>query len=200
MEDFGYSVLAEVGNVADAVVVICAKRPDLVILDLALPDGDGFEVMEKAATCCSSTQYLVVSGHCEESTVFRLERSAAAAFVDKSAGSLSAVREAITAISNGLQYFSSNFRQAAVALRLHREAAIRLLTPAELRVLRYIVLGHTDEEIGHAISSSPLTVKTHRSNILHKLEIPNTPKLIAFALQTGLVYPAASPKQQRLLL
>jgi len=187
-EDLGYLIVGEVGTKADAISEISTKQPDIVILDLKLPDGTGFDVMDDPSLRSLQPKFLLLSAHCDNFTVYRVERSRAAGFVDKALSSVRTLTSALASLEQGSCYFSVTFKQASLASLINHGSVFRRLSGKEIDVLSLIALSHDDSEIAQRLHMSRFTAKTHRSNILRKLNIPNTPKLIAFARAQGIVF------------
>lgn len=182
-----HSVVGEVGSLRQAKDVLAAEAPELTILDLGLPDGEGFDLIATGRNVSPRTKYLVVSAHCDAYTVFRLGKAKIDGFVDKSTGTMDALRQALTEIAQGGCYFSKCFQTCAMSLLTGQRPFFAALSEMELRIFRLVALGMDDREIGQLLDISPLTAKTHRARILHKLQIPNTPKLMRYAQEQGVV-------------
>ena len=183
--DFGYKVVGETGSGLEAVQLIVKLRPDAVILDLSLPDMDGFNVADRVFRVMPSLRILMLSSHCDDYTLFRVEKSGVHGFIDKNSNTVEILRDALKAIEDGRIYFSQAFQAARLARRTDPRSFVKVLSDWERAILSLIGQGMSDEEIGERLSLSPRTVQTHRSNILRKLDLKGTPKLIAFAVEHG---------------
>jgi DNA-binding NarL/FixJ family response regulator len=182
---FGHKVIGETASGKEGVDMILRLSPDMVILDLSLPDMDGFNVVDRVLTAKPATRILVVSSHCDDYTLFRVEKSGVHGFLDKNSNTLDTLKDALVAIEAGRIYFSAAYQQAKLARRTDPRSFIKVLSEWERAILCLIGQGLTDLEIGQRLKLSPRTVQTHRSNILRKLDIKGTPKLIAFAIENG---------------
>jgi DNA-binding NarL/FixJ family response regulator len=178
-------VVGESDSGVKAVEMILRLKPDAVILDLSLPDMDGFNVVDRVRKQLPMLRVLVVSSHCDDYTLFRVEKSGVQGFVDKNSNTVETLREALLAIETGRIYFSSAFQAAKNARRADPASFSKVLSDRELAVLSLIGQGLSDSEIGERLGVSYRTAQTHRSWILRKLEIKGTPKLIAFAIENG---------------
>lgn len=185
VRDFGYEVAGATTSGREGVELILRTAPDVVLLDLSLPDIDGFNVAEQVFARHPTTRILVLSSHCDDYTLYRVEKSGVSGFVDKNAGTVKTLREALRAIADGRAYFSKTFMEAKAARLADATSFMKVLTERERAILALIGRGFTDEEIAVRLAISPRTASTHRSHIMHKLGIPSTPKLIAFALEHG---------------
>lgn len=184
-QEFGHEIVGESTRGGDAVALILRTKPDLVILDLTLPDIDGFNIAAAVLAELPTLRILVLSSHCDDYTLFRIEQSKVHGFVDKNANTLATLREALAALEEGKCYYSAAFYAAKAARRADPRSFVKILSDRERAILCLIGEGLNDEEIGERLQISARTASTHRSNILRKLEIRNTPKLIAFAHEHG---------------
>jgi DNA-binding NarL/FixJ family response regulator len=181
----GHEVVGETDSGTKAVDLILRLKPDAIILDLSLPDMDGFNVVDRVIKNLPNLRILVVSSHCDDYTLFKVEKSKVHGFVDKNSNTVETLCEALVAIETGRIYFSKAFLAAKLARRHDPVSFTKVLSDRERAVLSLIGQGLTDEEIGERIDVSFRTVQTHRSRILRKLGIKSTPKLIAFAIENG---------------
>jgi len=182
---FRHEVVGETDSGAAAVPLILRLKPDLVILDLSLPDVDGFNVADRVLTELPELRILVLSSHCDDYTLFRIEKSGVHGYLDKNTNSIETLGNALTEIGAGRVYYSAAFQAAKVARRNDPRSFVKVLTEWERAILSLIGRGLSDEEIAVRLNLSFRTVGTHRSKILRKLGIKNTPKLIAFAVEHG---------------
>ncbi len=183
--DFGHIVVGETDLGATAIEMILRLKPDAVILDLSLPDMEGFDVAEKVLSGIPTLKILVLSSHCDDYTLFRVEKIGVNGFIDKNTNTIAALRDALTALKEGRSYFSPVFQEAKLLRRTDPNSFAKVLTEWECAILSLIGQGLTDEEIGEKLSISSRTAQTHRSNIMRKLNMKGTPKLIAFAIEHG---------------
>lgn len=182
---FGHTVVGETESGVRAVELILELKPDVVILDLSLPDMDGFNVVDRVFAAMPALRILVLSSHCDDYTLFRVEKSGVHGFIDKNSNTVETLQEALSAIAEGRIYFSAAFQAAKLARRTDPRSFTKVLSEWERAILSLIGQGLNDDEIGRRLDLSPRTVQTHRSNILRKLDIKGTPKLIAFAIEHG---------------
>ena len=182
---FGHEVVGQTESGAAGVEMVGRLRPDAVILDLTLPDMDGFEVVRSIFENMPSTRILVVSSYCDDYTLFRVEKSGVHGFVDKNSNTVETLREALMALQMGKIFFSAAFQDAKRARRFDPKSFTKILSNRERDVLSVVGKGLNDKEIGALLDLSFRTVQTHRSRMLRKLGIKGTPKLIAFAIEHG---------------
>lgn len=184
-QEFGHEVVAETEFGAAGVQLASRLKPDVVMLDLGLPDMDGFAVAAVILKTLPTTRVLVLSGLLDDYTVFRVEKSGVHGFIDKGTNTITQVRDALDALAAGKTYYSPAFSTARLARRTDTASFEKVLSESEQEILSLIGEGLTDEEIGLRLGISPSTAQTHRSNILQKLHIKGTPKLVAFAIRHG---------------
>ncbi|HEX3336217.1 MAG TPA: response regulator transcription factor [Jatrophihabitans sp.] len=179
-------VVGEAGTVADAVGVITAQRPDVVLLDVHMPDGGGLAVLEAVVKQLPGTRFLALSVSDAAEDVIALIRAGASGYVTKtiSADDLAA---AVVRVADGDVVFSPRlagfvldaFRDAPVMPSIDPE--IDQLTPREREVLRLLARGYAYKEIATQLFISIKTVETHASNVLRKLQLSNRHQLTRWA-------------------
>ncbi len=183
-KELGAQVTGVAGSGREAIGIIRKTQPDCVLLDWRLPDGDGFEIVRFTKERWPSTRVLILSGHCDDYTLFRVDQCGADAFVDKGTQSLGVLRRAFAAVASGEHFYSPSYQEAQRA-RASDQHFSKILSSRECAVLALIGLSLSDEEIAHRIGISPNTAQTHRSHILRKLNVSNSLKLVQYALEHG---------------
>jgi DNA-binding NarL/FixJ family response regulator len=184
-DESNWHVLAETGSGREAIEIIVRLRPEMIVLDLGLDDLDGFEVADTVLQAIPSLRILVLSGRIDDYTVLRAGELGFSGFLDKANVDLAQIREALRSVSSGKNFYSPAFRSFRDLRQADPLSWVKILSETEQRVLGLIGLGWDDHEIGGKLNISPRTAQTHRSNILRKLGIDGTPKLVAFANQHG---------------
>ncbi len=179
-------VVGEAGTPAEAVAVIRQARPDVVLLDVHLPDGGGLAVLQTVGPELPDTRFLALSVSDAAEDVIALIRAGARGYVTKtiSADDLAA---AITRIADGDVVFSP--RLAGFVLDAFRDTPVMpavddeidQLTPREREVLRLLARGYAYKEIAAELFISIKTVETHASNVLRKLQLSNRHQLTRWA-------------------
>ncbi|SHG01984.1 two component transcriptional regulator, LuxR family [Jatrophihabitans endophyticus] len=180
------SVLGEAGSVAEALAAIAQHRPDVVLLDVHMPDGGGLAVLEAVRDSAPATRFLALSVSDAAEDVIAVIRAGARGYVTKtiSAGELA---DAVERVADGDVVFSPRlagfvldaFRDAPVAPSIDPE--IDQLTPREREVLRLLARGYAYKEIAAELFISIKTVETHASNVLRKLQLSNRHQLTRWA-------------------
>jgi DNA-binding NarL/FixJ family response regulator len=164
-----------------------SMTPDLVLLDLSLGDGDGFDLITEWARSLPSMRVVIISRHDEAVYAERALRVGADGFVTKEEspeGILSAVRS----VMSGKRYLSGRIasqvkRRLETGPTTKGQGGIESLSDRELQVFRMLGEGRNNKEIAAQLSLSPKTIETHRSNLKHKLGLPDSVSLIRHAAQ-----------------
>jgi DNA-binding NarL/FixJ family response regulator len=179
-------VVGEAGGVAEAIAVINDQRPDVVLLDVHMPDGGGLAVLEAVSKQLPETRFLALSVSDAAEDVIALIRAGASGYVTKTI-SADELADAIARVADGDAVFSPRlagfvldaFRDAPVAPSIDPE--IDLLTPREREVLRLLARGYAYKEIASELFISIKTVETHASNVLRKLQLSSRHQLTRWA-------------------
>lgn len=183
--DLKHRVVGEADDGRRAVDVVTATKPDLVLLDLHLPNLDGFGVIEEIRKKLPEVLVLVLSSHCDDYTVFRADRANIQGFVDKNTNSVAALKEAISAVAGGKSIFSEPFKKIRAKRHSDPQAFDKVLGNRERTVLALVGLSLRDSEIAEKLGISEQTVSTHRLNIIRKLGLSNTTELVRYAREHG---------------
>jgi DNA-binding NarL/FixJ family response regulator len=165
--------------------VILAAAPDLVLLDLNLPDIDGFSVIDVLRKAQSKSRIIAISAARGSYTLFQLEHASIDGFVDKASNSLANLREAIQTVGSGKRYFSAIFAKDKEARLADPVSFDKVLSDRERSVLALIGLSLDDSEIASRLRIAPKTAGSFRTRIMAKLNVHSTPKLIRFAISNG---------------
>jgi DNA-binding NarL/FixJ family response regulator len=193
LEEAGYEVVAAVGEGAQAVRVAAAVRPDVVVLDLQLPDLSGVEVIRGLLAEPAQIRVLVLSASGEQRDVLEAVKAGATGYLVKSAAQeefLDAVRrtaagEAVfTAGLAGLVL--GEYRRLATAPASCDSPDTPRLTDRETEVLRLVAKGLSYKQIAERLVLSHRTVQNHVQNTLNKLQLHNRVELARYAIEQGL--------------
>jgi DNA-binding NarL/FixJ family response regulator len=180
-------VVGEAGSVAEAIAEITSRRPDVVLLDVHMPDGGGLAVLEAVRPELPETRFLALSVSDAAEDVIAIIRAGASGYVTKTI-SADDLADAIGRVAEGDAVFSPRlagfvldaFREAPVAPSIDPE--IDLLTPREREVLRLLARGYAYKEIAAELFISIKTVETHASNVLRKLQLSSRHQLTRWAV------------------
>jgi DNA-binding NarL/FixJ family response regulator len=183
-------VVGEAGGVAEAVEAIAASRPDVVLLDVHMPDGGGVEVIRRTS---ESTEHppcflaLSVSDAAED--VIAVIRAGARGYVTKSISG-EELADAVRRVNDGDAFFSPRLAgfvlDAFAGPAPQPESELDDLTPREREVLQHIARGYMYKEIALRLDISPKTVEAHVSSVLRKLQLSSRHELTRWATERGL--------------
>ena len=190
-------VVGEAATGKAAAKLIAEVRPEVLLLDLNLPEGDGFSVIALTQEVSPTTRIIVLSSHCDDYTLHRVSMAQVQGFVDKNTQTAATLREALAAVGRGQSYFSPAYQEARRGRRADPFAFMKLLSEREIEVLALIGQGLSNEEVARQLRLAAKTVETHRGNIMRKLDLHSTRKLIRFALESGVAQIPAKRGQQR---
>jgi len=183
-----------VGDAADgrqAVRLIQQLRPDMAVMDIAMPELNGIEATYEIRQTCPETQVVILSMHSTAEHVFRALQAGAQGYLLKESAGMEMV-EAVRAVHAGRRYLSQRITETMIDDYLRqrqaaeRKSPLERLTPREREVLQLVVEGKSSAEIGDILSLSPKTVETYRSRLMRKLGLRDLPSLVKFAIQHGI--------------
>jgi len=175
-------VIGEAGDGEESVKLAKQLKPQVVVMDCALPGMNGLQATRQIIEESPETSVLVLSMHSENTWVRQAIDAGAKGYILKDALDLE-LGAAIRKVASGETVFDPKVEQRT-ALRGERNAA---LTPRELEVLQMIVDGKSNKEIATALELSANTVAVHRANIMNTLGIHKTAELVVYAIRAGLV-------------
>lgn len=182
-----FDVCGETGNARGALEAIKKLCPDIILLDLNLPDGSGFSLLKDLREAGIHAPVLVISMHPERAFAERVLKAGAKGYLDK--GSLyEQVIDAIETVLAGDIFVSREFRHELVRmLSLGKsndaKSKIDLLSDREFEVFEMIGSGHPSREIAKRLGISAKTVETHRGHIRRKLDLKTGSELVRYAVQ-----------------
>ena len=188
-------IVGEAGSGAEAVALVSATRPDVVLMDIRMPDGDGLWATEQIVQKpdLKDTHIVIVTTFELDEYVGRAIRAGASGFLVKDTEPVELIR-AVRVVAGGdallspgvtkrlLERISGQLREAPDTTQLG------VITEREREVLALVGQGLTNDEIGKALYLSPLTAKTHVSRIMSKLAARDRVQLVVIAYETGLVH------------
>lgn len=179
------AVVGESGDGQAAPALVEQTQPHLVLLDLHLPNLDGFGVAEQVRKVAPDARILVLSSHCDEFTVFRAERVRVHGFVDKNTNSIATLKEAIGMVAGGGVWFSEPFQRIKASRLKDPLSFDKILTKRERAIVTLIGEPLNDEQIAERLGISIETVEKHRFNVLKKLDLSNRTEIVRYAREHG---------------
>ncbi|WP_310446384.1 response regulator transcription factor [Thiobacillus sp.] len=182
--------LAVVGCVNDgreALREVLERVPDVVVMDIAMPELNGIEATHLIHERSPDTQVVMLSMHSNREYVLRALQAGARGYVLKK-NAAAEVLTAIRSVYSGQRYLSSQITESVIEdyLRSGRDDPLDSLSSRERQVLQLLVEGKSTVLIAESLSLSPKTVETYRARVMQKLDIGDMPGLVKFAIQHGL--------------
>jgi DNA-binding NarL/FixJ family response regulator len=182
-----FEIVGEAGNGREAVELAENLKPDVVVMDVAMPELNGIEATRRLAASAPHTRVVALSMHKDNVYVREILRAGARGYLlkDSVAGDLvSAVR----AVAQGEGYISPAVSNAVLDdYRKHVTNPIDLLSSREREVLQMLAEGKTNKEIAAVLNLSVYTVDAHRGRIMEKLNVHSINELVRFAVRNGLI-------------
>jgi DNA-binding NarL/FixJ family response regulator len=184
-------VLGDAANGRDAVRRVAELRPDVVIMDIAMPELNGIEATQQILDLCPSTQVIILSIFSTAEHIFRALEAGARGYLLKESAGIEVVK-AVRAVHARRRYLSQKISDTAIEDYLHQRKSVKVksplarLSPREREILQLVVEGKSSAEIADSLPLSIKTVESYRSRLMKKLGIHNLPGLTKFAIQHGI--------------
>ena len=198
-------VVGEARTGREAIEMVQALKPDVVVMDISMPDIDGLEACQHIRRLEPATQVLMLTMHESEEYFLKALRVGAAGYLVKKAAPTD-LHMAISAVAHGGAFLYPGLAKALVrayvaapttpntaqslqenAQRESLARELRVLTPRELEVLTMVAEGRTNQEIADQLVLSIKTVQAHRANVMEKLGLKDITHLVRFAIRHGLI-------------
>ncbi len=180
-------VIGEAANGNEAVQKAQEMQPDIVVMDVSMPELNGIEATRRIAEASPRTRVLALSMHRDSVYVREILRAGARGYLLKDASEHDLVA-AVRSVARGEGYLSPAVSDAVLNdYRKHVTDPIDLLTSREREVLQLIAEGKTNKEIANSLTLSVYTVEAHRGRVMEKLNLHSTGELVRFAIRSGLV-------------
>ena len=179
-------VAGAVSNAFDAIPFLKENKTDVILLDINLPDISGIDLCKKIHNEFPEIKILGISTLSERSYISRMIENGASGYLIKSA-SAQEIAEAIETVMNGKMYLSVSMEHLLRPLSVIPLDSLPALTKREKEILSNIADGLTNNQIAEKLFISPLTVDSHRKNLLTKLNVNNTASLIRLAVENRLI-------------
>jgi DNA-binding NarL/FixJ family response regulator len=179
--------VGEAGNGREAVELTEQLKPDIVVMDVAMPELNGIEATRRVTASVPHTRVIALSMHKDSVYVREVLRAGARGYLLKDSGSADLVA-AVRAVAQGEGYLSPAISNAVLDdYRKHVSNPIDLLTSREREVLQMLAEGKTNKEIAGVLNLSVYTVDAHRGRIMEKLNLHSINELTRFAVRNGLI-------------
>ncbi len=183
-------VVGEALNGREAVTQAESLRPDVILMDITMPEMDGLEATRQIKNRYPDIHVLVLTMHRSDEYFFEMLQAGASGYVLKGAET-SELINAVRVVSRDEVFLYPTMAQKLVqgylSLVEWDEDNLPSLSPREREILRLLAEGYSNKEIAEKLVVSPSTVHTHRSNLMEKLELSNRRELIQYARQRGFI-------------
>lgn len=185
-------VIGEAADGREAVRLAEALRPDIAILDIAMPNLNGIEATAQIVKGAAEARVIILSMHSDESYVVRALDAGARGYLLKDSAEEDLV-QAIRTVAQGRPYFSPAISATLLEdyVRTLRQRGLtdsyELLTDREKEVLQLLAEGKSNKEVASLLNLSPYTVETHRTNMMQKLNLHNTAEIVLYAVRKKII-------------
>jgi len=188
----GWAVVAEATNGKHAVELAAEVKPDLVVLDLSMPELNGLEAARRIIAADPAARVLILTAHESEQVVREVLSAGARGYVLKSdAGRI--LVTALQALLDGRMFFTSNVEQMVVDGYLRSESrqpdTDNALSAREREIVQLLAEGNSNKDIARSLDISVKTAETHRSNIMRKMGFDSLPELVRYAIRNKIIEP-----------
>lgn len=187
----GAEVVAETGDGHEALRLIEQQRPNVALLDVAMPGLNGIEVAARAAKIAPACRVIILSMYATQEYVRRALQVGAAGYLLKDAG-VAELEGAIKAVARGEMFLSPAVSKSVIEGYVRPVAAVSELDRLASRhreILQLIAEGQTTKEIAEKLKIGVRTVETHRAELMARLDIHDVAGLVRFAIRNGLISP-----------
>jgi len=187
-----FQVVGEADDGLQAVAQVQSLKPDVVVMDIGMPNLNGIEAARKIKGLQPDLAIVMLSMHSDEGYVLRALRAGARGYLLKDSAEGELVR-AVQAVFEGKSYFSPAVGKVLLEdymRKLQRtgvEDSYDLLSSREREILQLVAEGRSTKDVANLLNLSPYTVDTHRANIMKKLNLRGVPELILYAVRKGII-------------
>jgi len=185
-------VVAEAGNGRDAVKQADEVRPDVAIVDVAMPLLNGIEATRQIVRRSPSTRVLVLTMHSDEAYVNQILKAGATGYLLKDSADVDLI-QAVGAVSQGKSFFSPSVARLMLDDYVRQLAdkgitdRYESLSDREREIFQLIAEGRANKEMAALLSISPSTVETHRARIMEKLDLHSAAEIVLYAVRRGVI-------------
>lgn len=186
------NVVAEAANGREAVRLCEQLRPDIAIVDIAMPQLNGIDATSQIRKASPDTQIMILSMHTDETYILRALSSGAKGYVLKDAAE-DEILPATRALLKGKSYFSPAIAKTLLEdyVRYLRQRGLEdsydLLTDREKEILQLLAEGRSNKEVANLLGLSVTTIETHRTNLMQKLDLHSTAEIVLYAVRKRII-------------
>ena len=189
-----FKVIGEAGSARQGFELAKKNRPDLVLVDISLPDKSGIELSREISSSLPDTKIMIISMHSKADYIAEAFQAGVTGYLAKESASVGLLK-GLELVLKG-EYFLDACLSQEVVKRLMEfpvrekkitDASYSSLTNREQEVMRLLAEGISRKEIAEKLFISPKTVENHRANIMHKLDLHSTMELIRYAARLGII-------------
>lgn len=189
-----YEIVGEAGNAKEALYLLRELTPDLILLDIALPDQNGIELTQEIRKRLPKIRILIVSMHTQIDYILKTFQAGASGYVAKESAS-EKLLQGMECVLNGETFMDSSVSQNVLKklIKIPEKkdkspaTGYDTLSPREQEIMVLLVDGKACKQIAEKLCISPKTVENHRANIMQKLELHSTIDLFRYAMKIGLI-------------
>jgi two-component system, NarL family, response regulator NreC len=185
-------VVGEADDGRQAVEMFRSLKPDVVVMDIGMPNLNGIEAARQITQIRLETAVVMLSMHADEGYVLRALKAGARAYLLKDSATTDLV-QAIRAVVEGKSFFSPAVSKVLLQdymrklRRTGAEDSYDLLSPREREILQLVAEGKSNKDVANLLNLSVYTVETHRAKIMQKLNLKGVPELILYAVRKGII-------------
>ncbi|MBK9745673.1 MAG: response regulator transcription factor [Chloroflexi bacterium] len=187
------NVVGEAGDGEEALHAIAQFQPDIIVLDLMMPNVKGLDIIEQVTQSYPHTRVLVLTMHSDTQYIRHVVKAGGAGYVLKSSADTELIK-AIRVVASGGSYLTPEATQVLISDYREKDepaskpvTGLDLLSEREHEVLVMTALGYSSREIGELLFISPKSVDTYRQRLMEKLRLENRAELVQYALKNGLL-------------
>ena len=191
VENPDFSVVGSAANGLEALEKARELKPDVVVMDIAMPEMNGLDATEQIRQECPQTQVIILSIHATTEHIYQAFRVGALGYLLKESAGTELVA-AVRAAHEGRRYLTQRIADTVLdSYMLQRaetkgQSPFETLSQRERAVLQFVAAGLSSAEIAARLSLSPRTVETYRARLMHKLDLHDLPSLVRYAIENGL--------------
>jgi len=192
--DDRFEVVGEAGSGKEGLMMARQRKPDLVLVDISLPDQSGIQLTRELRSLLPETRIMMVSMHSKIDYIVESMQAGAVGYMVKESAP-DKLLQGLEAITQNEYYLDSSLSHEVVRKLIEfprkeakvSDASYRTLTPREQEILRLLAEGLPPKEIADKLFISPKTVENHRTNIMNKLDLHSAHDLVRYAARLGLI-------------